>query len=169
MKLVKEFLNEVNNFERSNDVHKTLDVGKDSTTAKEQKYNELLKQYKFFTIYSKAEDNVIAKENYINRIYEIEKFIFKLNDLNIKIKHISQSVTGYTIIQVKVFRIASYNYFISETYTLKSAEKIKDIFELYSSNFNSGLTIIDEDDNTSYIDVKPESYKFLESLEQLEK
>ena len=165
MKLVKESLNEINNFERSNDVHKTLDIGKDSFAAKELKFNELKNKYKFYLDYD-HEENIKAKQKYIENIYDIEIFLNKLESLNIEIIDISGAIS--LSIEIRIFAIYDSNYSVAECISEEDANLFISIYKKLTLKLQDAYKI-DKSSKYLYLYQKEQFFNWVDELEKFKK
>jgi len=78
-KIIKESIS----FNRNEDSHESLGVGKNTEAAKKRTLLNLEKQGLKFSYYNDNEDNKLAIERYIKNIYEIEEAFNILKSLNI--------------------------------------------------------------------------------------
>ena len=97
VKLVKENIS----FERSEDLKKSMKIGKESLYAKEKIYNKLIDEG--ISFYYTSNDDILNK--YLDNIYEIEQVINKIRKLNIPINQVIYKNFGSIAIQVKVYGV----------------------------------------------------------------
>ena len=169
-----KFINEAYGFERSNDPLKNLDVGKDSLSAKTHKFNELIKQgVKFFDYSNNSKkDQEVAKEIYINRIYQIEKCLNKLKSVGAEIISVYASF-GTPHIEVDSYRINNNNHIILQCLSKGDADKLLEMIKELSVERHRKGIIVDKDNEISfnvYEDgFSEENEKFLNELKGVRK
>lgn len=151
-KLVKE---ELNKFEKNKDPMKSLDIGKDSTYLKEKTLEKLQNQGIRFTRLDDSE----TKERTLNNIFKIEKFINKLNKLDIEIK----SVFGKSI-YVKCYNLIDSNRVILQCMSKKDANYLIEVIKKLVLQNNYDLTISDDDEKR--LDINDITNNWLDEIEE---
>lgn len=124
VKLVKENIS----FERSEDLKKSMKIGKESLYAKEKIYNKLIDEG--ISFYYTSNDDILNK--YLDNIYEIEQVINKIRKLNIPINQVIYKNFGSIAIQVKVYGVLNNKEVFIECVSKEDAEKLIEEIKKYS-------------------------------------
>jgi hypothetical protein len=154
MKLVKESIN----FERGQEPNKSLNIGRESPFVRQELFIKLEGEgIIFYHPGGSREEEIIQK--YLDRIYEIESYIRKLQKLDIKIERISGSLTIY----VKGFIIwdSDLKREIVSCFGEKEAKYLLNELNKFSSKDHGELTI-----NVGEIDLYLDRNYNIEDLEK---
>jgi hypothetical protein len=151
-KLVSESLH---SFEKKSDPMKSMDIGKDSTYLKEKTIEKLQKQG---IIFSRLDDTE-TKTKTLNNIFEIEKLISKLNNLNIKVLSVYESN-----VYIKPYKVIESNYVMFECVSEKDAKYLIEVVKKFTPKNHDNFRI--DNDGEISLRVGDKINKWLDEIEE---